>query len=399
MKVKKYQAADVPAALAKIKEELGPDAVILSTRQVRPNKGVLGVLARPLVEVTAAADVDRPGTPDRGRAPAGRPEADHGPILALQAEVESLREELALIGRRPREPGPETVSRDVRVLADKVDRLLERATPLERMRLNPMLRQLLAHLEAADLEPTLASRIAHFLQEKVDRGTVPPGRELDAFREFVARTLRVGGAPPSARAGSRVVALVGPTGVGKTTTVAKLAARSALQQGGRVGLVTIDTFRIAAVEQLKTYAKIMAVPLRVAEDAGQFQTAVEEFSDRDLVLVDTAGRSPRDEEALAELFSLFPADLPVEVHLVLSVTTRSRDLEEILKRYAGLGASRLILTKLDETGSHGALLGLPLASRLPLSYVTTGQNVPDDIEEATAAGVCAYLLRGLEAAG
>ncbi len=389
----------MPTALAKIKEELGPDAVILSTREVRPSKGVLGVLARSLVEVTAAADVDRPGPPPRGHAAPGGPGADPSPILALQAEVESLREELALMARRTREPGPEAVSRDVRVLVDKVDRLLERTTPVDRMQLGPVLRQLLAHLEAADLEPTLAARIAHFLQEKVDRGTVPPGRELDAFREFVARTLRVGGGPAPGRTRGRVVALVGPTGVGKTTTVAKLAARAALQQGGRVGLVTVDTFRIAAVEQLKTYAKIMAVPLRVAEDAGQFRAAVEEFSDRDLVLVDTAGRSPRDEEALAELLALFPADLPVEVHLVLSVTTRSRDLEQILGRYARLGASRLILTKLDETESHGALLGLPLASRLPLSYVTTGQNVPDDIEEATAAGVCAYLLRGLEAPG
>jgi flagellar biosynthesis protein FlhF len=399
LRVKKYQAADMPTALAKIKEELGPHAVILSTREVRPGKGVLGVLARSLVEVTAAADVDRPGPPPRGQAVPGSPGADSSPILALQAEVESLREELALMERRARAPGPAVVSRDVQVLAEKVDRLLERTTPVDRMQLGPMLRQLLAHLEAADLEPTLAARIVHFLQEKVDRGTVPPGRELDAFREFVARTLRVGGGPGSGRARSRVVALVGPTGVGKTTTVAKLAARAALQQGGRVGLVTVDTFRIAAVEQLKTYAKIMAVPLRVAEDAGQFRAAVEEFSDRDLVLVDTAGRSPRDEEALAELLALFPADLPVEVHLVLSVTTRSRDLEQILGRYARLGASRLILTKLDETGSHGALLGLPLASRLPLSYVTTGQNVPDDIEEATAAGVCSYLLRGLEAPG
>ncbi|MBE0617782.1 MAG: flagellar biosynthesis protein FlhF, partial [Proteobacteria bacterium] len=166
--------------------------------------------------------------------------------------------------------------------------------------------------------------------------------------------------------------------------------------GARVGLITVDTFRIAAVEQLKTYAKIMGVPIRVALDAAGFRAAVEDLADRQLILVDTAGQSPRDEEALAELLGLFPPEVPVEVHLVLSLTTRARDLERILKHYAGLKPSRLLLTKLDETECHGPLLGLPVVSRLPLSFLTTGQNVPDDIEEATAEAVVRYLAGRLE---
>jgi flagellar biosynthesis protein FlhF len=182
--------------------------------------------------------------------------------------------------------------------------------------------------------------------------------------------------------------------VGKTTTAAKLAARCALQLGRRVGLISVDTFRIAAVEQLRTYAKIIGVPFRVALDVAAFRSAIADLADRDVVLVDTAGQSPKDERTLMELLGLFPEEMAVEVHLVLAITTRTRDLEQILRHYAPVRASRLLLTKLDETECHGPLLGLPVVSRLPVSYLTTGQNVPDDIEEATPRIVADYLLGG-----
>lgn len=400
----------MPDALRRIKEELGPEAVILSTRQIKPGKGVFGMLGRPLLEVTAAADLEPAPAPPAGRsfvpntAPAPRrpprpepaPAADHGPLLALQADLDSLREELAVVGRRPpRSGGHEALNRDVRSLSEKLDRLLEQTSRFDRFRLAPGLQRLHDHLEAADLDRALAARILTFLQEKLEAGGIVEGREAEAFRELVRRTVKVAGRSLPSGEAPRVVALVGPTGVGKTTTVAKLAARFALQDGARVGLITVDTFRIAAVEQLKTYARIMDVPLRVALDAPGFQSAVEDLSDRELILVDTAGQSPRDEAALGELLALFPPQVPVEVHLVLSVTTRTRDLEKILRHYAGLKASRLLLTKLDETECHGPLLGLPVVSRLPLSYLTTGQNVPDDIEEATPEAVARYLSGGL----
>jgi flagellar biosynthesis protein FlhF len=403
----------MPDALRRIKEELGPEAVILSTRQIKPGKGVFGMLGRPLIEVTAAADLEPapappagrpgghdsaagPGRPSRAdRRPEPAPAADHGPLLALQADLDSLREELAVVGRRPRAGENEALSRDVRSLSEKLDRLLEQTARFERFRLAPGLRRLHDHLEAADLDRALAARIVTFLQEKLDAGGIAQGREAEAFRELVRRTVKVAGGTLRSGQAPRVVALVGPTGVGKTTTVAKLAARFALQDGARVGLITVDTFRIAAVEQLKTYARIMDVPLRVALDAPGFQSAVEDLADRELILVDTAGQSPRDEAALGALLALFPPQVPVEVHLVLAVTTRTRDLEKILRHYGGLKVSRLLLTKLDETECHGPLLGLPVVSRLPLSYLTTGQNVPDDIEEATPEAVARYLSAGL----
>ncbi len=391
----------MPEALRKIKADLGPDAVILSTRQIKRGRGVFGMLSRPILEVTAATDVDalaRPAaSPAAPRAPAAPAPPDSGILLTLQADVDSLREELDLLARRPRRAGPDPVSQELRGLVSKVERLLEQTVRLDRVRLSPGLRRLHAHMDAVDVDPVLSARILAFLQEKMDAGVVPEGREVAAFRELVARTVKVSGPLLDEAPGPRVVALVGPTGVGKTTTVAKLAARYALQDGRRVGLITVDTFRIAAVEQLKTYARIMGVPIRVALDAASFRSAVEDLADRDLVLVDTAGQSPRDEASLMELLELFPDDVETEVHLVLAVTTRGRDLQAALRHYAPVGPSRLLLTKLDETECHGALLGLPLIARLPLSYLTTGQNVPDDIEEATPQGVAGYLVRGLEA--
>ncbi len=393
----------MPEALRKIKADLGPDAVILSTRQIKRGRGVFGMLSRPILEVTAATDVDalaRPAPAPAGpRAPSAPapPGPDSGILLTLQADVDSLREELDLLARRPRRAGPDPVSEELRGLVSKVERLLEQTVRLDRVRLSPGLRRLHAHLDAVDVDPVLSARILAFLQDKMDSGVVPEGREVAAFRELVARTVKVSGPLLDEAPGPRVVALVGPTGVGKTTTVAKLAARYALQEKRRVGLITVDTFRIAAVEQLKTYARIMGVPIRVALDAASFRSAVDDLADRDLVLVDTAGQSPRDEASLMELLELFPEDVRTEVHLVLAVTTRGRDLQAALRHYAPVGPSRLLLTKLDETECHGALLGLPLVARLPLSYLTTGQNVPDDIEEATAQGVAGYLVRGLEA--
>jgi len=391
----------MPEALQKIKAELGPDAVILSSRQVPRGKGVFGMLGRPILEVTAASDLAPTVAAPMGPAarayqpapkPPSRPTQDHGALLSLQADVDSLREELSVLGRRPRADAAVALERDVRALTGKLDQLLAQTAAFDRWQLAPALRVLHAHLEALDLDAQLAARLLAFLQEKLDAGTLVPGQERAALREVVARTVRVALDLAENGNGQRVVALVGPTGVGKTTTVAKLAARFALQRERRVGLITLDTFRIGAVEQLKTYANITGVPLRVALDAAGFSDAMAQFSDRDIVLVDTAGQSPRDEESLAELLTLFPPGVAVEVHLVLSVTTRSRDLERILRHYAPVKASRLLLTKLDETSCHGPLFGLPVTSRLPLSYLTTGQNVPDDLEVATPQRVAEYLL-------
>jgi flagellar biosynthesis protein FlhF len=188
---------------------------------------------------------------------------------------------------------------------------------------------------------------------------------------------------------------VGPTGVGKTTTIAKLAANFRLRDKLRVGLITVDTYRIAAVEQLRTYADIIDLPMEIVATPREMHQALAQMSDLDLVLLDTAGRSPRDEIRLQELKAMLAEAAPDEVYLVLSSVASSAALEKAAAQFAAVGTTALVLTKLDEASSLGNLLPLVRRSRLPLSYLTHGQNVPDDIAPAHS-GRLARCLLGIE---
>ena len=185
----------------------------------------------------------------------------------------------------------------------------------------------------------------------------------------------------------QVIALVGPTGVGKTTTIAKLAAYFRLREHRRVGLITVDTYRIAAVEQLKTYAEIMDLPVEVVATPLEMRAAVDRLADEDLILIDTAGRSPRDAVRLAELHGLLAESQADQVHLVLSAVAAPDSFDVAAGAFSTVGASALILTKLDESVSLAWLPAVLAHHRLPLSYTTSGQNVPDDIAPANAAAL------------
>jgi flagellar biosynthesis protein FlhF len=214
--------------------------------------------------------------------------------------------------------------------------------------------------------------------------------------ETVSQEIEVAGPIHTVPRQRRLVALVGPTGVGKTTTIAKLAANFRLREHRRVGLITVDTYRIAAVEQVRTYAQIIDLPMEVVSTPQEMQQAVARLADLDLILMDTAGRSPRDEMKIHDLQSLLAEAQPDEVHLVLSCTSSATALARSSECFAEIGANRLILTKLDEAQGLGNLLPLFRASRLPLSYVTHGQNVPDDIEIANSARLAQQILESSE---
>jgi flagellar biosynthesis protein FlhF len=190
----------------------------------------------------------------------------------------------------------------------------------------------------------------------------------------------------------RVVAMVGPTGVGKTTTIAKLAANFRLRDGIKMGLVTVDTYRIAAVEQLRTYAEIIDLPMKVVTSPQEMRRALDELSDLDLILIDTAGRSPRDELKIQELKSLLNEANVDEVHLVMSLTASVRSIRMTCEQFAAVSPTSLILTKLDEAAGAGSLLSISRDVKLPFSYLTTGQDVPEDIEPANASRIAKLVL-------
>jgi flagellar biosynthesis protein FlhF len=369
---KTYRAGTLKEALAQVRRDLGGSAVILGTREVRRRR-MFGLGSREMIEVTAS-DGSSPATADRAGGPANAP-----PSVVIPASSEALHSHFG-----------EQLSRLHAMVEDlskhgRLDHLLPD--------LPGDLVPTYASLLEAEVPESLARRLVRYVAERLEPDeTRNPEAVRDALREAVESCVQI--APPiAAVAGTRrVVALVGPTGVGKTTTVAKLAANFKLAHGLRPGLVTVDTYRIAAVEQLRTYAEIIDLPLAVANAPSEMQRAIDELGNVDLVLIDTAGRSPRDEVKIRELSDFLAAARPDEVHLVLSAVSGERSLRAAVERFAVAQADRLILTKLDEADGLGGVLAVLGHADRPVSYLTTGQAVPDDIEPANRARIARLIL-------
>ncbi len=193
--------------------------------------------------------------------------------------------------------------------------------------------------------------------------------------------------------GVRIVALIGATGVGKTTTLAKIAARFVLEKNIRAALITADTYRISAVEQLKTYSDIIGLPLEIVYTPEELKVAIHKHRDKDLILIDTAGRSQHNDYQMKELQDFLAVDSRIEKHLVMSATTKNRDVADILQKFSVCEPGRVIFTKTDETSSLGLIVNLLADKDISLSFMTNGQSVPDDIIPATADKLAALLLR------
>ena len=365
-------------ALAQVRRDLGGHAVILGTREVRRRR-LFGMGARELIEVTASDALAVPTAVPVKVAPTVRVTA--APTFA-----------------RARTPAPSPLRSQ---FDDRLGRLHATVEGLSRTgRLDHLLPDLpgelvptYAQLLEAEVPEVLARRLVRHVAENLEPGDLHrPELVREALRDAVESCVPI--APPiAAVAGTRrVVALVGPTGVGKTTTVAKLAANFKLAHGFRPGLVTVDTYRIAAVEQLRTYAEIIDLPLAVANSPADMTRAIDELGDVDIVLIDTAGRSPRDEVKIRELADFLAAARPDEVHLVLSAVAGERSLRAAVERFAVVHADRLILTKLDEADGLGGVLAVLGQADRPVSYLTTGQAVPDDIEHADRARLARLIL-------
>lgn len=250
-----------------------------------------------------------------------------------------------------------------------------------------------------EVDEDLAREMVLKAKEHATKGQLAnPAATQSLLTGLVEQELRVGSPLTATRGRRRVVALVGPTGVGKTTTLAKLAANLRLREGLKVGLITVDTYRIAAVEQLKTYAELIDLPMKIVSSPTEMRHALDELTGLDLVLIDTAGRSPRDEIKIHELKECLDAAQADEVHLVLSLASGLPALESVAASFKSVGVSSLILTKLDEATGAGLLLQIARQVRMPVSYLTTGQNVPDDIEPAHRTRM-ARLVLGLDRIG
>ena len=413
-------------ALASVKREFGADAVILTTRTVDRAK-VLGIGGAQVVEITATADpadlppalrARLPQRPERkpskaserpAPAPVPRAQPQQNPVPDRAKEnlrTPPARDEPSVVPptRDPRfDEVAGTLSRETSQLIDEVGHLKSLVHKLVRRGESTGVKGLpdrLFETYQALVGNAVAEELAQKLIADVKRKLTPtqlvrPEEVRKALSECLSGMLPV--ADPIAARPDRlphIVALVGPTGVGKTTTIAKLAANLSLRDHRRVGLITIDTFRIAAAEQLKVYADIIGLPLVVAAGPDQLREAVEQMSACDVILIDTAGRSQRDTHKIDELAGYFRAVRPHEVHLVLSGTVGKPTLEETIRRFKPVGIDRVIFTKLDEAVGFGVVVECLQLAQAGLSYVTTGQDVPNDIEVARADRLADLLLSG-----
>lgn len=215
----------------------------------------------------------------------------------------------------------------------------------------------------------------------------------NALEKYVKKAIRLANGITLYSDKPKIAALIGPTGVGKTTTLAKIAAKFVLEQGARVALITADTYRISAVEQLKTYSDILGLPLEIVYNPEALKQAIAKHQDKQLILIDTAGRSQYNAYQMKELSELLNVDAGIEKHLVLSATTKTSDGLALMENFAVCKPDRVILTKVDETSTHGILLNILHRRKAALSYLTNGQSVPDDIEPAGVERVAELLLR------
>lgn len=422
MLVKVFEAPDMPSALKLVKESLGPDALILSTRTVR--KGALGVFGGSLLEVTAAVD-SKPGQAARGRAqlppvqtPPVAPPAPPTVVPQLRAEsralpaeeldyqdlwkrrkvIDPLEDEIRELKKQLSSQNLDGVRSEMDELKALVKELAQRnqapaIVPSQPPAGGPEFGLLSAELQRCGLEGLAAERIVRAAQDSLSPAQLQnPAVVMAFFRQTVSSLVAVTGSFFTGGAGQKRLALIGPTGVGKTTTLAKLAAEYLMNHGSRVALVTIDTYRIAAVEQLKVYGGIMNLPVEVVFNPKQLQEAFARHSDKDLILIDTSGRSPRDEESIRELGTFLDPALGVETHLVLAATTRDGEMRETVRRFGRLGPQSLLFTKIDECDQCGALVNLPVSQNLPISYLTNGQRVPEDLAVATPPMVTGCVL-------
>lgn len=372
MEVKSFRAKTMQQALELVRREFGGEASVVHTREV--NRSLLGrMLVGRQVEVVAM--------------PAPAPELVVVPRVV--APMPAVHEEIDYRAQYRANLDNE-LAEQIGSLRSMVEQLCESRGDRGSNELPRGMFQAYTDLIEADVEEATARELID--QLGADGRTGSGLDSADRLREMVTRQIQTTGPIRITPGERRLVALVGPTGVGKTTTVAKLAANFRLRDKKRVGLITVDTYRVAAVEQLRTYADIIDLPMEVVATPREMREAVNRMTDLDLVLLDTAGRSPRDEVQIQELKSMLGEARADEVHLVLSSTAASKSLVKTAEQFAQVGATSLLLTKLDEAMSLGHLLTLFRNCPLPLSYLTTGQNVPDDIAIASASSLADQLL-------
>ena len=408
MIIKKFLAKTETEAIEMAKQELGNAAIVMNIKKVRP-KGLAKLFIHGKVEVTAALD-EAPVQTEKVSESAVSDVSRQKPAMDVAkntGEEDSLEERLtrlqALLEKQMSEKKEEEKSGET-IVKQKPEETaeIEEAVPVDEEKEKEI--DYAKNCKELIYQQMLANEvdkeIADSIMEEVNR-SLPEDALLDQILANIYQKIILMIGQPyliDAKPKDKTIFIffLGSTGVGKTTTIAKIASKLKLEEKANIVLVTADTYRIAAVEQLKTYANILSVPLKVIYSPKELEESMEELSQYDICLVDTAGRSHKDKEQMNDIRELME-QIPIaerQIYLVLNAGTKYNDLQEIASTYSSFTDYSIIFTKLDETSSAGAMLNIKMKTKCPLSYVTWGQNVPDDIGEIDPQKVAKQLLGG-----
>jgi len=372
MIIKKYIVNNMNEAMNRIRYELGKDAVIISQRKIK-KPGLRGIFSPKVMEVTAAIDNNKASIE-----------------IDMQSSIDAIKK--AMETKVPIKDKEEKKFENLLKLRESSNNdLFKEMQEMKEMilKINNSSNENISHkseielnLEKNDLNEELIKTIiarANVIEENLSEDEKIK-RAIEGMISLV--DIKMEG----------VIVLAGPTGVGKTTTIAKMAGRLALIERKRVGLITIDTYRIGAIEQLNTYADIMNIPFKSVFSVKEMESALESMKDCDVILIDTTGRSSKNVMQIAELNSFIQKISTNNIHLVISATTKDKDISSIVQGYNTLNFNSVIITKLDETTTYGSILNILQCAGKPLSFVTTGQNVPDDFRKINVDEVIDLIL-------
>ena len=389
MLIKKFQGATEQEALQLAKQELGKDVIITHIKSIKP-KGIYRLFKKPLVEITAAVDEERIYEKKNSfqhiaeeikKNPYEFRVKEEEKSSAIEQKLDSLQ---ILLEKQMREQQSTTVEKDK-----------EESASEEMTAAMACVQMIYNQLIANEVEEVYANKVIAEIEQSLKPDATVDNILSTIYQKIV---LKLGETKELEfeKGKTKYVFFIGPTGVGKTTTIAKLASSLKLGKKAKVALFTADTYRIAAVDQLRSYATILGIPLRVIYSESEIKDAVEEYKDYDIVLIDTAGRSHKNREQRDDIEKIL-LSVPEEcreIYLVLSATTKYSDVVKITETYSSIAKYNLIFTKLDETAGIGNIFNIKMLTGAPLSYTTFGQSVPDDISKINPQAVAKQLLGG-----
>ena len=405
MIVKKYTGKDETEAVMKAKDDLGSNAVVLNVRTMK-QRGLAKVFKKDFVEITAALEEkDFAQNVNNNKPTFSRVSSEA--IKKQQSQINLLADDRADTNA-PKQS--EIIEKKLESLHDMLrNQMVKEEETDKKEDVKPAVRpennanfKSLKLIYNKLLENEVSEKYANAIINDIEN-SMKKESNLDSILASVYQKIILKFGEPEAIEDDdrrKIVFFIGPTGVGKTTTIAKLASDFKLTRSKNVAMITADTYRIAAVEQLNTYASILDVPVNVIYSPSEIVESIEELSDYQMIFVDTAGRSHKNTEQRDEIIEMISnvrnsdIDADIIIFLVMSVTTKYRDMVNICDAYKSLNSYRLLFTKLDETDSVGNILNIKLYTGAPISYTTCGQNVPDDIESVDVQKLAKSLLGG-----